>query len=242
MLAVSQVELWWFSLSVDEHTLASLIALLSPTEMARANRFRFDHHRRRYQIANGVLRILLANHLHCSPAAIAFTYSERGKPAIADHCQPQGLQFNLSHSEDLGIVGISRDRLIGVDVEYVRDMDNLDSLIKRFFCAEEYRYFQQANSHEQQKIFFQLWTAKEAYLKATGAGLAGVLDQVQLSLSPLKFQSLPGNTEDLKDWGLFSCALLSNYQAAIALGQPWQKTAHLTPWQLEMKAFQFPIS
>lgn len=242
MLAVSQVELWWFSLSVDDHTLASLIALLSPTEIARADRFRFDHHRRRYQIAHGVLRILLANHLHCSPAAIAFTYSERGKPAIADHCQPQGLQFNLSHSEDLGIVGISRDRLIGVDVEYVRDMDNLDSLIKRFFCAEEYRYFQQANSHEQQKIFFQLWTAKEAYLKATGAGLAGGLDQVQLSLSPLKFQSLPGNTEDLKDWGLFSCALLSNYQAAIALGQPWQRTTHLTPWQLEMKAFQLPIS
>ena len=239
MLAVSQVELWWFSLSVDEHTLASLIALLSPTEMARADRFRFDHHRRRYQIAHGVLRILLANHLHCSPAAIAFTYSERGKPAIADHCQPQGLQFNLSHSEDLAIVGISRDRLIGVDVEYVRDMDNLDSLVKRFFCAEEYRYFQQANSHEQQKIFFQLWTAKEAYLKATGTGLAGGLDQVQLSLSPLKFQSLPGNTEDLKDWGLFSCELRSNYQAAIAVGQILEDRAILNPWQLAVKEFTF---
>jgi 4'-phosphopantetheinyl transferase len=139
-------------------------------------------------------------------------------------------------------VGISCDRLIGVDVEYVRDMDNLDSLVKRFFCAEEYQYFQQATPQEQQQIFFQLWTAKEAYLKATGAGLAGGLDQVQLSMSPLKFQSLPGNIENLKDWDLFSCTLLSNYQAAIALGQPWQKTAHLTPWQLEMKAFQFPIS
>jgi 4'-phosphopantetheinyl transferase len=239
MLAVSQVELWWFSLSVDEHTLASLIALLSPTEMARANRFRFDHHRRRYQIAHGVLRILLANHLHCSPAAIAFTYSERGKPAIADHCQPQGLQFNLSHSEDLGIVGISRDRLIGVDVEYVREMDNLDSLVKRFFCAEEYQYFQQAPPQEQQQIFFQLWTAKEAYLKATGAGLAGGLDQVQLSLSPLKFQSLPGNIENLKDWDLFSCELLSNYQAAITVSPLLANRNILNNCQLAVKEFTF---
>ena len=239
MLAVSQVELWWFSLSVDEHTLASLIALLSPTEMARANRFRFDHHRRRYQIAHGVLRILLANHLHCSPAAIAFTYSERGKPAIADHCQPQGLQFNLSHSEDLGIVGISRDRLIGVDVEYVREMDNLDSLVKRFFCAEEYQYFQQAPPQQQQQIFFQLWTAKEAYLKATGAGLAGGLDQVQLSMSPLKFQSLPGNIENLKDWDLFSCELLSNYQAAITVSPLLANRNILNNCQLAVKEFTF---
>ena len=239
MLAVSQVELWWFSLSVDDHTLASLSALLSPTEMARANRFRFDHHRRRYQIAHGVLRILLANHLHCSPAAIAFTYSERGKPAIADHCQPQGLQFNLSHSEDLGIVGISCDRLIGVDVEYVRDMDNLDSLVKRFFCAEEYQYFQQATPQEQQQIFFQLWTAKEAYLKATGAGLAGGLDQVQLSMSPLKFQSLPGNIENLKDWDLFSCELLSNYQAAITVSPLLANRNILNNCQLAVKEFTF---
>jgi 4'-phosphopantetheinyl transferase len=239
MLAVSQVELWWFSLSVDDHTLASLIALLSPTEMARANRFRFDHHRRRYQIAHGVLRILLANHLHCSPAAIAFTYSERGKPAIADHCQPQGLQFNLSHSENLAIVGISCDRLIGVDVEYVRDMDNLDSLVKRFFCAEEYQYFQQAPPQEQQQIFFQLWTAKEAYLKATGAGLAGGLDQVQLSLSPLKFQSLPGNIENLKDWDLFSCELLSNYQAAITVSPLLANRNILNNCQLAVKEFTF---
>ena len=240
MLAVSQVELWWFSLSVDDHNnLASLIALLSPTEIARADRFRFDHHRRRYQIAHGVLRILLANHLHCSPAAIAFTYSERGKPAIADHCQPQGLQFNLSHSEDLGIVGISRDRLIGVDVEYVREMDNLDSLVKRFFCAEEYQYFQQAPPQQQQQIFFQLWTAKEAYLKATGAGLAGGLDQVQLSLSPLKFQSLPGNIENLKDWDLFSCELLSNYQAAITVSPLLANRNILNNCQLAVKEFTF---
>jgi 4'-phosphopantetheinyl transferase len=207
--------------------------------MARANRFRFDHHRRRYQIAHGVLRILLANHLHCSPAAIAFTYSERGKPAIADHCQPQGLQFNLSHSEDLGIVGISRDRLIGVDVEYVREMDNLDSLVKRFFCAEEYQYFQQAPPQQQQQIFFQLWTAKEAYLKATGAGLAGGLDQVQLSLSPLKFQSLPGNIENLKDWDLFSCELLSNYQAAITVSPLLANRNILNNCQLAVKEFTF---
>lgn len=239
MLAVSQVELWWFSLNVDDHTLASLIALLSPTEIARADRFRFDHHRRRYQIAHGALRILLANHLHCSHASIAFTYSERGKPAIADHCQPQGLQFNLSHSEDLAIVGISRDRLIGVDVEYIREMDNLDSLVKRFFCAEEYRYFQQAPPQEQQQIFFQLWTAKEAYLKATGAGLAGGLDQVQLSLSPLKFQSLPGNTKDLKDWDLFSCELLSNYQAAIAVSPLLTNRNILNNCQLIVKEFTF---
>lgn len=242
MLAISQVELWWFSLNVKDEILPALISLLSPEEMARADRFRFDRHRRRYQIAHGAIRIILGKALNALPQSIRLDYSERGKPFLSPHCQLQGLQFNLSHSEDLAIVGISRDRLIGVDVEYQREMDNLESLVKRFFSREEYAYFQQVPPPEQQQLFFQLWTAKEAYLKATGEGLGVGLDRVQLSLSPLAFQVLPDQTQKVHSWGLAFLTLLGDYQVAIAVSPPLENSDTFKRWQLEIKEFLFESS
>jgi len=214
VLEAQTVHLWWISLDVSEENLQNLSSLLSESEKIKADRFKFPQHQRRYQAVHGILRIILARYLNLDPTQINFTHSDRGKPYLTDDCNPLNLQFNLSHSENMAIVGISRDRPIGVDVETVRPMENSLQLAKRFFCSSEYDLLTQAIPEERDKLFFQLWTAKEAYLKATGEGISGGLNQVEIALNPLRFTNLP-------NWYLQSFKSNpdddQNYWAAIAL-------------------------
>jgi len=214
ILEAQTVHLWWISLDVTEEKLQNLIALLSESEKIKADRFKFPQHQRRYQAVHGILRIILGRYLNIDPAQINFTHSDRGKPYLIDDCNPLNLQFNLSHSENRAILGISRDRPIGVDLEKIRPMGNAEQLAERFFCASEYALLTQAIPAERDKLFFQLWTAKEAYLKATGEGISGGLNQVEIALNPLRFINFP-------DWYLQSFSPNpnddQNYWAAIAV-------------------------
>ena len=191
VLEVQTIHLWWISLDLTEEDLQTCIALLSESEKIKADRFKFPQHQRRYQAVHGILRIILARYLNLDPTQINFTHSDRGKPYLTDDCNPLNLQFNLSHSENMAILGISRDRRIGVDVETVRPMENSLQLAKRFFCASEYALLTQTIPEERDTHFFQLWTAKEAYLKATGEGISGGLDQIEIVLNPLGFVNCP---------------------------------------------------
>ena len=191
VLEIQTIHLWWISLDVTDENLQTFIFLLSESEKIKADRFKFPQHQRRYQAVHGILRIILGRYLKLDPAQINFTHSDRGKPYLTDDCNPLNLQFNLSHSENMAIVGISRDRRIGVDLEKMRSMENAEQLAQRFFCASEHRLLTQAIPEERDKLFFQLWTAKEAYLKATGEGISGGLNQVEIALNPLRFINLP---------------------------------------------------
>jgi 4'-phosphopantetheinyl transferase len=214
VLEAQTVHLWWISLDVTEKNLQNFISLLSESEKIKADRFKFPQHQRRYQAVHGILRIILARYLSLDPTQVNFTQSDRGKPYLTDDCNSVNLQFNLSHSENMAILGINRDRSIGVDVETVRPMENSLQLAKRFFCASEYDLLTQAIPEERDKLFFQLWTAKEAYLKATGEGISGGLNQVEIALNPLRFINLP-------NWYLQSFESNPdderNYWAAIAI-------------------------
>ncbi len=214
VLEVQTIHLWWISLDLTEEDLQTCIALLSESEKIKAERFKFPQHQRRYQAVHGILRIILARYLNLDPVQLDFTHSDRGKPYLTDDCNPLNLQFNLSHSENMAILGINRDRRIGVDLEKVRPMENAEQLAKRFFCASEYDLLTQAIPEERDKLFFQLWTAKESYLKGTGEGISGGLNQVEINLNPLRFINFP-------NWYLQSFSPNpnddQNYWAAIAL-------------------------
>ncbi|MGL6344173.1 MAG: 4'-phosphopantetheinyl transferase family protein [Waterburya sp.] len=71
---------------------------------------------------------------------------------------------------------------MGVDLEYLREMENIIKLAKRFFTHREFQLIADLTGREQQIAFYQLWTAKEAYLKAIGTGLSSSLTEVELSL------------------------------------------------------------
>ena len=155
-------------------------------------------------MGRGCLREILGSYLAISPEKIEFIYSERGKPSINYQ-----LQFNLSHSEEMAICGLTLTSRIGVDLEKMRAMKDLNSLTKRFFCAREHELVEK--SAEKEKLFFQLWTAKEAYLKALGTGISGGLDRVEVGLNPLKLDNVAG------EWQLWTGEIGDNYRATVVI-------------------------
>jgi 4'-phosphopantetheinyl transferase len=108
-------------------------SLLSHDELERAGRFHFPQHRERYERARSALRRIVGMYSASEPRSIQFEYGPQGKPELAK----TGLNFNLSHSGDLALIGLGLGSAIGVDVEQVRPAPELESVARRFFRPEE---------------------------------------------------------------------------------------------------------
>ena len=205
-----------------------LSKILSSDEIDRANKFYFERDKNRFIIARGTLRKILSRYLNIEPKKLQFTYSERGKPYLLD----TSILFNLSHSQDLALYAITTVNSIGIDLEYIRPMNDAEGLAKRFFTAQEYNLISQLPPQQQQEIFFKIWTCKEAYLKATGDGLAGGLEKVEVCLKPeqpIQFMSINGDFQEASRWYLYQFIPESNYIAAVVAAG---KNQHLSFWQM----------
>ncbi|MEM7757704.1 MAG: 4'-phosphopantetheinyl transferase superfamily protein [Cyanobacteria bacterium P01_A01_bin.40] len=212
-----QVHIWRANLNLPDLEIDRLATYLSPDEKVRASKFRFPQHQTRFTAARGILRQLLGNYLQINPCEVKFDYSDRGKPQLSNSQQDRQLQFNLSHSQDYALYGLTYDDLIGVDVEYIRTMSDTLKIAQRFFSAREYELIKNTAVAKQQAVFFTLWTAKEAYLKAVGTGLAGSLDLVEIKLDPTSLLAIRGSKAAAASWSLYPCDPAANYVGAIAI-------------------------
>jgi 4'-phosphopantetheinyl transferase len=226
-LTPAEIHLWRAPLTCSAAALEQYQTLLSPDEATRANRFKFSEHRQRFIVGRGILRTLLGHYQHIAPQALKFTYATQGKPSLA--LDPAPLQFNLAHSQDLALYAITRDRPVGIDVEQIRPMDRLQELAERFFAPSEAAALGALPPHQQTTAFFRYWTSKEAFLKATGIGLAQ-LSGVEIALPPGQRACLVGvpPTEVEKSWQLQEVDPGIGFSGAVVTtGNDW----HLTYWQ-----------
>ncbi|MHC5725109.1 MAG: 4'-phosphopantetheinyl transferase HetI, partial [Nostoc sp.] len=205
-LLPDEIHVWRIELDQPEPQLQNLAATLSSDETARAERFYFPKHRQHFIAGRGILRTILGHYLGIKPSQVEFNYQHRGKPVLADKFADTGLAFNLSHSQELGLCAVNCTRPIGVDLEYIRPMSDLEALAKRFFLRREYEMLRSLSPNQQQEIFFRYWTCKEAYLKATGDGLSQ-LEQIEVSLTPTE----PAKLQITEDWSLFELVPANNY-------------------------------
>src|SRR5262252_2460436 len=102
---------------------------LSKDELARASRFHFERDRDRFIVARGELRRVLAGYVGLDPGSLTFRYGARGKPSV----EGDSLEFNLSHSGSIALLGLTRQRRIGIDIEEIRYLDDCGELAARFF-------------------------------------------------------------------------------------------------------------
>ena len=107
--------------------------MLSPDELTRAKKFKFDKHRNRFIAGRGVLREILGKYLGANPSELRFEYQTNGKPELSGELASAGIHFNLAHTQDLALVAVTRLDRLGVDVEGVRPIENADELVARFF-------------------------------------------------------------------------------------------------------------
>jgi len=230
VLPQHEIHVWRASLGRNSACLQELVKTLSSDELDRANRFHFEADRSRFIIARGILRNILSYYLGIEPHQLQFCYGSHGKPALKT-CDL--LHFNLSHSQDLALYAFTRDRQIGIDLEYVRHLPGLDQIVAQFFSIRERATFLALPSSQQPAAFFHGWTCKEAILKALGDGLALPLNQFDVSLlpdRPAKLFSINGDRTAAERWLLQSFIPAPDYVAAVAIeGHDWEVKC----WQWE---------
>jgi 4'-phosphopantetheinyl transferase len=221
-LSPKQVHVWRVELDRSSEEICQFRGMLSEEEQKRADRFHFERDSSRFIVGRGMLRSLLGTYLQVAPDGIKFRYSAKGKPMLAN--VEQGLHFNLSHSGGLALYAIASEP-VGIDLEQIRPLSDAEQLAKRFFTPAEAEAIATLPMAQKQAAFLNAWTRKEAYLKATGDGLAG-LDEVEVSLipgMPAKLVAIQGNSELASQWFIGELYPHPGYVAAVAIaGQDWQ--------------------
>jgi 4'-phosphopantetheinyl transferase len=221
-LPLDTVHLWQRPLQITGGDLEACHELLSEEERERAQRYRVERPRSDYILTRGTLRSLLSRYLQRPAQEFSFRYTEYGKPFLIDGSD---LQFNVSHSEGIAVMGFVRAREIGVDVERIRKQSDVEQIAERFFSEYERRSLRKCKGDELHEAFFRCWTRKEAYIKAKGEGLSLPLHQFDVSIEPEPEQALlttrPDATE-AKRWRVINMPVRSGYAAALAIGEPFE--------------------
>src|ERR1051326_1991505 len=156
---------------------------------------------------------------HREAGDIQFGYGANGKPYFADETH-RWLRFNLSHSHGVALYAISAEREIGIDVEYVRRVPDVD--VENIFSASEIAALKALPESVRPRAFFACWTRKEAYIKARGGGLSIPLKSFSVSLSPGEPAALlDASPPAFSRWSLREIAVDPRYAAAVAVeGSP----------------------
>ncbi|MCB9169810.1 MAG: 4'-phosphopantetheinyl transferase superfamily protein [Flavobacteriales bacterium] len=152
-----------------------LRAMLDPSEAARSERFVLDDARERFVLGHGLLREVLGHALDTDPGTIVIQRGPYGKPFLPT----SQVHFNFSDTKDAIAIGISRDQEIGVDVEtHHRSVDH-HAVSEHYFTPEEVKDIRTAGADAKAR-FLELWTRKEAVLKASGVGIMDDLHSLRV--------------------------------------------------------------
>lgn len=152
------------------------LALLSPDERAKYERFVVQPARWLHLVARALLRTTLARYVRVAPEDWTFGVNAHGRPHVEGPPAGRGLHFNLSHTDGLVALAVADEREVGVDVEKITRRIEIDRLAPAVFAKPEQDTLAHAAEAEKCSVFFALWTLKEAYIKARGMGLSLGLD------------------------------------------------------------------
>ncbi len=234
-LKTDEIHVWCASLDQPVTLFYKFIQTLSTDERIRAERFHFERDRRRFIIAHGILRMILSSYLSVELSRLQFRYGKYGKPALADTSGKETFRFNLSKSDGLALYGFTRDREIGVDIEHIRDIPEMDQIAERFFSVRENVVFRALPESKKKEAFFSCWTRKEAFIKAIGDGLSWPLDKFDVSLvpgKPARLLRIEGDSKAASRWTIQELRPGSGFAAAFAIeGGSW-----------DLHCWQWPVS
>jgi len=204
------------SAQLEGGTGAQFFGLLSENEKARVSRLKNRTVAEGWVIAHGILRLVLGQLLQIAPQKLKFEENRYQKPFLS-YPSNSGISFNISHSGSLLLIGLAREKQIGVDLEVIDAARDFSAIAPLVFSPMEQGLL--AHSRYPLQDFYALWTAKEAILKAAGRGFSFPPRQVQLTIknTALTIVNLPVALS--KD---SACALASfqpgkDYAAAVAI-------------------------
>jgi 4'-phosphopantetheinyl transferase len=211
-----EIHLWLFSLEQMPECVESLRPLLCDDEQIRAGRFYTTALQQSFIVGRAVLRLLLGHYLGLPAEEVRFAYGKRGKPFLLDH----RLQFNLAHSDTLALVGFTWDAALGVDLEAVRLVEDLDQVARSFFAPDEVHDLFSLPAAQRFPAFYSCWTRKEAYIKAESSGLHLPLDSFEVTLlpdDPVRLRRIGSDLQPDRHWSLLDIPISADFRAAAVL-------------------------
>ena len=212
----NSVHVWRAYLPGERPRLTFFMKTLSSDEQARAARFLRTEDRVSFTIGRGILRCVLSKYLGSAPENIRFDYTSFGKPRLRINPELPLLNFNVSHSNCWAVIAIGKNRKIGIDVEYIRaDLDVL-GISRRFFSPQEADLIGSAPEEKRQRLFYEIWVRKEAYVKATGKGLSMPLSRFAVPLG----SHTPVILYDEDPWLFHSISIDPDYASALVTHPP----------------------
>jgi 4'-phosphopantetheinyl transferase len=188
--------------------------LLLPDELTRADRYVFPADRDRFTVTRGILRSLLQDRLPLQGRPVEFVFNQYGKPEL-----PGGeLRFNVTHSGDFALIAITRQAEVGIDIEEISELRGVDQLAATVFTSAELAEFEALDGEARIRLFFRIWTCKEAVIKAAGAGLSLPVQRIQIDFADTGVGvSAPSGTLPPGPWSLCEIDTPPGYASALAV-------------------------
>lgn len=205
----------------DDAARHAAVGLLCADELRRLRRFRVEKPRQRFLAGRAMLRRVLSRYDPRPPASWQFEIARHGRPAIAGN-NPRKLQFNLSKCTGLVVCAITRNFVVGVDVENIHRRAPLD-VADTFFAPAEVDALRALPLEQQPHRFFEYWTLKESYIKARGLGLSIPLDQFAFRIEsdrPPRVEIDPRQQDDPTAWQFAHVRPTDEHLVALCVRRP----------------------
>lgn len=155
----------------------------------------------RRELQRGPLKALLGVYLGLPADDVILRDDEHGRPELAAPWNSL-LQFNWSHSAGRALIAVARGITPGIDIERIHARPRALDIAERFFHPKETAALIALGELQRERAFVQLWTGKEAVVKALGRGIAFGLQRFCLSVAPAPVQVLWLDGEDAAQWQL----------------------------------------
>lgn len=181
----SSVDIWNIDINQENYNKClKLISFLSTREKETANSFKFEKDIIRFVISHVVMRLLIGSYTRLNPEELIFNYNLYGKPSISID---KKINFNLSHSHNKSVISFYKDE-IGIDIEYINELTEIDELTELVLSKQEQLILEELSGDRKIRKFFDLWTKKEALIKAGGLGISDNIKNIDLySLEPIDY-------------------------------------------------------
>jgi 4'-phosphopantetheinyl transferase len=213
------VHVWRACFQSNSLSKRNFVESLSGEEIERAQRYIYESDRVRYIFAHGILRSILSFYVGCAPCQLVFEKTPNGKPYIIEQGFKNNIQFNMSHSEDLTLIAVTRGDAVGIDVEYMRRVSDALQLVDSVFSVVEQNFLNSLPPADFDEGFFACWTSKEAYVKGIGKGISHPLDKFSILFSNLGLEgSIKVHDESVSAncWEIIRFSPGPGYSAALA--------------------------
>jgi len=216
LLSPGELHVWNVSTDITPARLVEYKNTLSKKELIKVHLFEFEQARDSWVVSQGALRMLLSGYLGIPPKLVKTGRRRKGKPYSIDD---PGLYFNMSNSGKLVTIAFSRDTELGIDIEHIRPLPDLDEMIIRNFTSREIRFIN-GKSEERITRFFRFWTIKESYLKAIGEGMRLSPDNLEFAIEKDSIRQLAVNgIFEQENWNFSEFSISADYVGTLTYGQ-----------------------